>query len=185
MLRQGAKVSGVPKNWFFAFQNLIDCLEASPLEKKVVFFDELPWLATKKSDFLSSLEHFWNSWASARQDILLVACGSSASWMINELFKNRGGLHNRVNDRIRLEPFTLQETESFLKHKNPAIDRYSITMLYMVMGGIPYHLDAIKEHESAMQSIERICFTKDGVLMENFLFYCNPFLIRLNSTSVF
>ena len=168
--RQGGNFLKVPQNWFFAFQNLIDFLEASNQAKKVVFLDELPWLATKKSDFLSALEHFWNSWASARPDVLLVVCGSSASWMVNELIKNRGGLHNRVTDRIRLEPFNLGETEAFLRSRNPHIDRYSIVQLYMVMGGIPFYLDAVSEQESAAQNIERVCFSRNGILREEFTF---------------
>jgi uncharacterized protein len=170
MLRQGGNFPTVPQNWFFAFQNLIDFLEASPHAKKVVFLDELPWLASKKSDFLSALEHFWNSWASARPDVLLVVCGSSASWMVNELIKNKGGLHNRVTDRIRLEPFNLRETEAFLRARNPNIDRYSIVQLFMVMGGVPFYLDAVSEQESAMQNIERICFSRNGILREEFTF---------------
>jgi uncharacterized protein len=170
LLRQGGTFPNVPENWFFAFQQLIDFLEASPHPKKVVFLDELPWLAAKKSDFLSALEHFWNSWASAREDVLLIVCGSSASWMVNELIKNKGGLHNRVTDRIRLEPFNLRETELFLRARNPTIDRYSIVQLYMVMGGIPFYLDAVSEQESAMQNIERICFSKNGILREEFSF---------------
>lgn len=168
--RQGGNFPTIPQNWFFAFQNLIDFLEASSHEKKVVFFDELPWLATKKSDFLPSFEHFWNSWASGRSDVLLVVCGSSASWMINELLRNKGGLHNRVTDRIRLEPFSLQETEAFLHTKNPALDRYSIIQLYMAMGGIPFYLDSVSGQESAMQNIERICFSQNGILREEFSF---------------
>ena len=179
--RQGAKASPVPGNWFFAFQNLIDFLEAKPEGKKVVFLDELPWLATKKSDFLSSLEHFWNSWASARQDVLLVTCGSSASWMINELLKNRGGLHNRVTDRIRVEPFNLQETEAFLHLKNPLLDRYSIIQLYMVIGGIPFYLDAVSGQESAMQNIERICFSRNGLLREEFSFLLQSLFSKAES----
>jgi hypothetical protein len=57
----------------------------------VIFLDELPWLDTRNSKFLSGLEHFWNSWASARNDILLIVCGSAASWMIKNLLNNRGG----------------------------------------------------------------------------------------------
>lgn len=168
--RQGGKTLDIPQNWFYAFQQLIDFLEASKRKKKVVFLDELPWLAAKKSDFLIALEHFWNSWASARTDILLIVCGSSASWMIHELLKNKGGLHNRVTDRIRLEPFTLAETEAFLRQRSPNIDRYSIIQLYMVMGGIPYYLDAVSGSESAMQNIERICFSPNGPLREEFSF---------------
>jgi uncharacterized protein len=168
--RQGGRAVTVPQNWFFAFQHLIDCLEAAPSGKKVVFLDELPWLAAKKSDFLSALEHFWNSWASARTDVMLIVCGSSASWMVNELLRNKGGLHHRVTDRIRLEPFTLKETEAFLRTRQPNIDRYSIVLLYMVMGGIPFYLDAVSEQESAMQNIERLCFSRNGLLRDEFGF---------------
>jgi len=93
------------KDWFEAFNQLIDFLEVvdSP-EKKIIFLDELPWLDTPKSKFLTGLEYFWNSWASARRDILLIVCGSAA-WIIKNLLNNTGGLYNRVTGRIELESF--------------------------------------------------------------------------------
>jgi AAA+ ATPase superfamily predicted ATPase len=104
------------KDWFEAFNQLIDYLEGLETEgKKIIFLDELPWLDTPKSKFLSGLEYFWNSWASARRDILLIVCGSAASWMIKNLLHNKGGLHNRTTGRIKLEPFTLAETKAFLR----------------------------------------------------------------------
>ena len=158
----------IPQNWFFAFQQLIDYLEKNTDKKKVIFFDELPWFDNHKSDFIQSLEHFWNSWASARDDIILIVCGSAASWMINQLINNRGGLHNRVTEKILLNPFKLKETEKLLRLKNPSIDRYQILQLYMVMGGIPYYLEAVKGNQSATQNIERICFANDGLLRNEF-----------------
>ena len=104
----------VAKDWFQAFQQLITALEALPASgKKVLFLDELPWLDTPNSLFISAIEHFWNSWASARTDIVLVVCGSAVSWMINQLINNTGGVYNRVTHRIALEPFTLDECEAF------------------------------------------------------------------------
>ena len=148
-----------PQDWFAAFQQLSEHLEHLPTQKKkVIFLDELPWLDTHGSNFLSGLEYFWNSWASARNDILLIVCGSAASWMIKNLLRNRGGLHNRVTDRIRLTPFNLSETEAFLKSKNILYDRYQIVLLYMVFGGIPYYLERIKLGLSAIQNINNLCF---------------------------
>ncbi|MEM1327758.1 MAG: ATP-binding protein [Bacteroidota bacterium] len=156
-------------NWFAAFQQLIDYLEALPSSgKKVLFLDELPWLDTRNSKFLSALEHFWNSWASARSDILLIVCGSAASWMIKNLLNNRGGLHNRLTDRIKLEPFSLQETELFLKSKNVAYDRYQIILIYMVFGGIPYYLDFIQSHLSAAQNINELCFETNALFRSEY-----------------
>jgi uncharacterized protein len=158
----------VPTNWFEAFQQLTGFLESSEEERKMVFFDELPWFDTAKSDFMPSLEHFWNSWASYRSDVVLVVCGSAASWMINELINHKGGLHNRLTARIRLEPFTLNEAEAMLKDKNSAIDRYQIVQIFMVTGGIPFYLSNFDGELSAMQNIEALCFTHDGPLRNEF-----------------
>src|SRR5882757_9587603 len=121
----------LPKNWFDAFSLLKSYLQKLKAPKKVIFFDELPWIDTPRSNFLSALEHFWNAWASDRPDIILVVCGSAASWMINKVINNRGGLYNRVTQRIRLLPFTLRETESFLRANKVTLDRYQILQLYM------------------------------------------------------
>ncbi len=157
------------KDWFQAFQQLINALESiSKSDKKVLFFDELPWLDTQKAQFIPALEHFWNSWASARTDITLVVCGSAASWMINELINNTGGLYNRVTHPIRLDPFTLAECEAFFKVKSPGFDRYQLLQLYMVFGGIPFYLDFINPQKSATQNINDLCFTQRGRLRGEF-----------------
>lgn len=159
----------IPKNWFGAFQSLIDHLENIHVErKKVVFLDELPWFDTKRSDFMMALEHFWNSWATNRKDILLITCGSAASWMINKLINNHGGLHNRVTERIKIYPFNLREAELMLKSKNNVLGKYQILQLYMVMGGIPYYLDAVSPEKSAAQNIEDLCFRKGSLLATEF-----------------
>jgi uncharacterized protein len=158
-----------PTNWLIAFQRLIDHLEdIKHKEKKVIFFDELPWFDTPASDFMMGLEHFWNSWASNRKDILLIVCGSAASWMINVLINNDGGLHNRITQKMKMEPFNLQETEEMLIAKNCVLDRYQIVQLYMVMGGIPYYLDAIQPHLSTTQNIQELFFDKSGLLKNEF-----------------
>ncbi len=156
------------RNWQEAFQQLIEWLEKSGSEKKVVFLDELPWLDTAKSGFMPALEHFWNAWASARADVILIVCGSAAAWMINKLLKSRGGLHNRVTHRIRLAPFTLRECEEFFKARSAGFDRYQLVLLYMVMGGIPFYLDQVNPAFSADQNIDKLCFTTDGLLRGEF-----------------
>lgn len=150
-------------DWLEAFRQLSYVLGSQETTgKKVVFLDELPWMDTPKSKFLMGLEHFWNSWASARRDILLIVCGSAASWMIKNLLNNKGGLHNRVTGRIKLGPFSLAETEEFLRYKQSALDRYQIIQLYMVFGGIPFYLDQVDPGMSAMLNINALCFEKNS-----------------------
>lgn len=158
----------VPENWFTAFEQLEDLVSKSESPKKVIFLDELPWLDTAQSGFISALDYFWNSFASARRDVILIVCGSAASWMINKLIHNKGGLHNRVTHRIRLDPFTLNESEAFFKHRNGVFSRYQLVQLYMVMGGIPFYMDHVDVGMSAAQNINRLCFQPDGILSEEF-----------------
>ncbi len=160
---------GQPQNWLMAFQRLIDHLEMLEKgKKKVVFFDEMPWFDTKGADFVMGLEHFWNSWASNRKDILLIACGSAASWMMNVLINHSGGLHNRITHKIKIDPFCLQEAEKMLEKKNGVFDRYQIVQLYMALGGIPYYLDAVKPDLSATQNIQALFFEKTSFLKNEF-----------------
>ena len=165
-------VSGAGKepasNWFEAFQQLIVALEANPAEKKIIFLDELPWLDTPQSLFIPALEHFWNSWASGRTDILLIVCGSAAAWMINKLINNRGGLHNRVTHKIKLEPFTLSECELFFKNRSAVFGRYQLIQLYMALGGIPFYLEQVDISKSAAQNINKLCFDPNGLLRNEF-----------------
>jgi uncharacterized protein len=158
----------MPDNWFQVFQLLIKALEESDDEHKILFFDELPWLDEPNAGFISALEHFWNSWASARRDVILIVCGSAASWMINNLINNKGGLHNRITHRIHLEPFTLNECEAYLRQKGAAYSRYQIVQLYMVMGGIPFYLKAVDTGKSATQNINDLCFSRNGLLRKEF-----------------
>jgi len=155
-------------NWMDAFHQIRQIIEKSRQKKKVIFIDELPWFDTAHSGFIQSLEHFWNSWASARKDILMVVCGSAASWMINNLINNKGGLHNRVTQKIKMEPFTLEECEEFLTYKKIKLDRYQLVELYMVLGGIPFYWESVKKGLSASQNINTICFAPNGLLIGEF-----------------
>jgi hypothetical protein len=158
-----------PVTWMKAFGLLEKYL--TPIiskQRKVIFIDEFPWLCTPRSGFMQAFENFWNMWASRQDNLIVVICGSAAAWMIQKVVNNRGGLHNRVTRRIRLMPFSLSETEAFLKSRMVNLDRYQVLQLYMVMGGIPHYLKEVESGESAVQAIDRVCFSKDGLLQDEF-----------------
>ncbi len=158
----------IPQNWLEAFHLLILYLEKLPAgPKPVIFFDELPWLASKKSGFLNASSFFWNSWA-VKNQVVVVICGSAASWMIQKVVQNKGGLYNRITKRIHLQAFTLRETAFYLQQRGMNLNRSQVTLLYMAMGGIPHYLKEIQKGESVAQSIDRICFEQDGILRDEF-----------------
>lgn len=161
----------IPENWLEAFKELRAFLEKQSKEtKQVVFFDEFPWLEGKRSGFLSAFEHFWNSWACRQPHLLVVICGSAASWMIKKVIHNKGGLYNRITHSIRLLPFTLAETAEFLMQRNINLSLYEIAQLYMFMGGVPHYLKEVEEGMSAAQVIDKLAFKKDGLLTKEFQF---------------
>jgi len=164
-----AAVLAVPGSWVQAFHQLQGILQ--PKLKKgrsVIFLDEFPWAHSARSGFLEAFEHFWNSWCTKQNNLVVVICGSAAAWMIRNVVNNKAGLHNRISQKIRLLPFSLYETEQYLKSNHVNLDQYQILQVYMAIGGIPQYLKNIKPGQSAAAAIDELCFTKDGLLRNEF-----------------
>jgi len=165
----GIDQTEAPATWMDAFDRLKEGIIAndSP-EKKVIFLDEMPWMDTPKSSFVKALEYFWNEFASARTDVMLIACGSASSWISRKVFNNRGGLHNRITGRMLLRPFTLSECEEYFRSREIVIDRRDIAEAYMIFGGIPYYLKYWDGRYSLPQNIDKIIFRNEAPLSNEF-----------------
>jgi uncharacterized protein len=162
-------VSEQPKNWFKAFDQLEKALtNTNKKKKKVIFLDELPWMGMSHISFKNAFTLFWNDFAAMRNDIIVIFTGSSTAWLYNKVFSSKGGLFQRVTRRIFLSPFTLYETEQFIKSKNLPLNRYAILDFYMILGGIPFYLDLIKQGESVIQTIDRLFFRPNAELRSEF-----------------
>lgn len=173
------------RNWLDAFEELKKLILASDHDRKIVFIDEMPWMDTPKSSFVPALEYFWNSWASARKDILLIVCGSATSWIIDKIIRSRGGLHNRVTEQISLSPFTLAECEQYAQSRGLQLSRAQIAELYMVFGGVPYYWHFLERGKSPAQSIDGLLFSEKAKLRNEFadlydsLFKCSEPHLRI------
>jgi AAA+ ATPase superfamily predicted ATPase len=164
----GAKMA-IPENWMEALQALTDAIDTLPKNKRVtIFFDEMPWLATQKSGFIKALEYYWNTKWTYRKKLILIVCGSAASWMIEKVIYAKGGLHNRITAKVALQPFTIKETELYLTSLGIKLNRQQILQIYMAIGGIPHYLKSIKKGLSAAQNINDLCFKKSGLLFNEF-----------------
>ena len=162
-LYSGSRYTPMLRNWEEAFDELRTLIESKPdNERKVIFFDEMPWIDTPRSSFIDALEYFWNAWAAQRSDILFIACGSATSWMVNRLVKNKGGLHNRITEQVYLRPFRLGECEEYLHDNGCYWDRYTIMHCFMAMGGVPYYLGLLNPEQSLAQNIDRLFFSKNA-----------------------
>jgi len=165
----GMKKSHCPTSWLEAFFMLEQLLESrSGHKKQVIFLDELPWLDTPRSGFMTAFEGFWNTWACHRKNMLLVVCGSANSWMLDNLVNNHGGLYGRTTYEVKLKPFTLAECEKFYKSRNVKISRYDIVQSNMILGGIPYYLGYMKPGLSLAQNINQLFFSEKAQLHDEY-----------------
>lgn len=159
--------NSAPTSWMEALGLLKKLLQSKRSRRKVVFIDELPWLAGPQSaELLSELGHFWNSWARKRKDIFLIVCGSATSWMVDNVLRDYGGLYGRITEHIFLKPFTLGECEKYWKKRGFRLSRYEIALTYMVIGGVPYYMDSIRPDRTMADNINAIYFDKDKARQE-------------------
>lgn len=155
-------------SWHEAFNQLILLLEQSPDKRKVIFFDEMPWIDTHGSEFVDELEYFWSNWVQNRDDVVLIACGSATSWMKDKLEDNQGGLYNRITHRIYLRPFYLNECKAYLIEHGFEWDDYQILQCYMVFGGVPYYLSLLRPYLSLPENVDASIFSRGGDLSDEF-----------------
>jgi len=164
----GLKMAIEP-NWMDALRQLTLAIEKTKKNKRItLFFDELPWLATPKSGFLKALEYFWNTHWTYRKKLILIVCGSAASWMLKKIIYAKGGLHNRITINIPLLPFNIKETNEYLAYRGSQFNYQQLLQIYMIMGGIPHYLKSIKRNLSIAQNINHLCFQKGGLLFDEF-----------------
>lgn len=157
-----------PRDWLEAFSYFKAYLKGlkETHKKKVVFIDEFPWVDSHKSGFLPAFENFWNDYCTTRSDLLVVVCGSAAAYMVKNIINNSAGLSKRVTQTSKLNPFSLGETRDFFRHKGIPMEEYEILKIYMVLGGVAEYLEHVKPGESAVTTIENLCF-KPGAYLED------------------
>ncbi|MCQ2188674.1 MAG: ATP-binding protein [Paludibacteraceae bacterium] len=169
LIRYGLEGQSCPKNWleaFFMLEQLLDRLDNGT--RQVVFIDELPWMDTARSGFVTALEAFWNGWGASRRNLLFVVCGSATSWIVDNLINNKGGLYNRLTSQIKLSPFTLRECREFYNANSIKMSDYDVIQAYMTLGGIPYYMNYFNRSLSLAQNIDKLFFCKNPKLTDEF-----------------
>jgi len=157
----GGESQKAPTTWREAFDSLRKAVAThSTRGKIIVFLDELPWLATHKSGFVQALTYCWNRYLETDSRIILIVCGSAASWMINNIIDDKGGLYGRLTHQMRLLPFNLAETEEYLHCRGIALDRRQISEIYMATGGVAKYLDLVPRGRSSAQAIQELFFSR-------------------------
>ncbi len=165
---QGASISA-SSTWMDALDELTHAIKTVVKKEKVVLFlDEFPWMATKKSKLVQAIDYYWNQFWVDMPNLTLVVCGSSASWIIKTIIHHKGGLHNRMTRQLILKPFTLSQTKEFLWAQGCKYNNKQVLETYMALGGIPHYLMQVRKGISARQNLNNICFRESGLLLNEF-----------------
>ena len=155
-------------DWLDAFDCLREHIECSGTGRKVLFIDELPWMDSHKSFLLPALEHFWNGWASGRDDIFLIVCGSATSWVIAKLLRDKSGFYGRITGRLFIKPFMLKDCENYYREAGIVFSRYQMVESYMIFGGIPFYLSLMRKELGFTQNVDRLCFREGGAMRSEY-----------------
>lgn len=158
----------LPKDWYNAFKLLEEVIINSNQAKKVIFIDELAWMYNKNSNMIGALEHFWNSFCSTRNDVLLIVASSSSSWINDKIIHNKDGLYNRLTRTFEIKEFTLKECEEYVSYKELGLSKMDILEAYMFFGGIPYYWNFISRGDSISIAIDKMFFNDDALVKNEF-----------------
>jgi len=158
---------------FIFLKRVIDKqLEKESNQKKVIIFiDEVAWIDRhNKAGFLSAFGHFYNDYIESNNNLIVILCGSNASWIKNKILKDTNGpLYHRVDLEISMKPFDLQETKEYLlKEKKFDIDNKSVVDIYMILGGIAKYLSYLDSKQSISQNINNLFFNLNSPLYDEY-----------------
>lgn len=169
LLLHGMPKSKCPSSWLDAFFMLEKHLQGTDTgERQVVFLDELPWMDTPRSGFLTAFEGFWNGWGCHRDNLMVVVCGSANSWILDNLIHSHGGLYGRITKSIKLYPFNLKECEEYFRENSIIMSRYDIVQSQMILGGIPYYFNYFNKDYSFSQNIDALFWGENPKLDDEF-----------------
>ncbi len=151
-------------DWSDAFLHLSRHLTKKPT---VILFDEISWMGLKDPTFTSKLKVWWDLVLQNHPSIILILCGSISTWIDKNII-NSTAFFGRVSLYLELTELPIPECRKLLNlqgFKGSDLDFFKILS---VTGGIPWYLEQIQSHQSADENIKRLCFEKNGLLVQEF-----------------
>ncbi len=128
-----------------------------------LYFEELQWIANYDAKFIAELKYVWDNFFKKNKNLILILCGSSASFMINKVLKSQA-LYNRSQHEMYLAPFTFTDAAKLLHTKS----MYEVLDAYLAIGGIPAYLNVLNTKQSCFISLCKQSFTQDGFFVHEY-----------------
>lgn len=121
-------------------------------ERVIFVIDEYPYLAKSDDSISSRLQHLIDhQWANSH--LYLILCGSSMSFMQNQVLGYESPLYGRRTAQFRIEPLGYREAALF----TPSLSWEDKAIIYGITGGIPHYINKLGIKDNL-----------DNALIENF-----------------
>lgn len=131
-------------------------------EERIVFvIDEYPYLAESYPAISSRLQHLIDhNWQNGK--LYLILCGSSMSFMQNQVLGYESPLYGRRTAQFKLEPLTYRETAVF----HPELPPEENACIYGITGGIPHYINKLDVREGLDRALIDNLFDRSAYLFE-------------------
>ena len=166
--RQLSQATHLPEVKANDWGKLFSLLSSQVMTGRVlVILDEISWMGSEDSDFLGQLKTAWDEQFSKNPKLILILCGSISSW-IDDNILNSKAFFGRVSWSLTLDPLPLCDCNTLLEKAGFRGSNYEKFKILSVTGGVPWYLEQIQGDFSADDNIRRQCFTKGGMLVNEF-----------------
>jgi len=131
-------------------------------DKRIIFvIDEYPYLANAQASVSSELQAVIDKYRSSSQ-LMLILCGSSMSFMENQVLGYKSPLYGRRTAQYKIHPFTYLESKNYLK----AFNQEDAAILFATTGGVAEYLSFVDQKLSLKDNIINLYLTPRGRLFE-------------------
>lgn len=169
--RQLSKQTGLPPevtadDWSKLFQLLGEKVKKG---RVVILLDEISGMGSKDPDFLGKLKNAWDLEFKKNSKLILILCGSVSSWIEKNIISNTG-FFGRISLKLTLEELLFRDCNELLQKAGFNRSQLERFMILSITGGIPWYLEFINPSYSAIENIKKLCFEKNGLLVDEFKF---------------
>lgn len=146
------------KDAFMAIENI-----ASRQKDKLIFvMDEFPYFAETAPEVSSLLQYAIDHVYKEYNNVMLILCGSSMSFMEHQVLGYKSPLYGRRTGQFKIRPFNIFDTKKML----PQVTNEDLLAYYGISGGVPQYLSFVDPNATVKDNIEKL-FLKSNAPLQN------------------
>lgn len=155
----------VDLSWERIFKAMTRFFNQRTERQHILIFDEIQWIAKRKSGFLGQLKEAW-VYFEKLGNVKIIICGSSQRFFDKSSAQGTSVLHRlRTEADLWVEPFSLSEIR---RHYFPSWTKEQICMVFMMTGGVPYYLERIPRKRNFIQAINQAFFIQKTIFLDEY-----------------